>query len=74
MDVILGEVSALYDVLVVSADTLVAAETAVPMVACVEMDDAVSFLNGGELGCGGGRAAAAAAAAATTATAPDASA
>jgi hypothetical protein len=41
----LGEVSALYDVLVVSVEANVA------VVACVEMDDAVSFLIGGEVGC-----------------------
>lgn len=48
MDVKLGEVSALYDVLFVSVDTLVAVEAVVTMVACVEMDELVSFLIGGE--------------------------
>jgi hypothetical protein len=38
----LGEVSALYDVLLVSAEACVA------LVACVEMDEFVSFLGGGD--------------------------
>jgi hypothetical protein len=58
-----GEVSALYDVLFVSADKLVAPDAEV---AWVEMDELVSFLNGGE---SDRRCCWAAAAAATTATA-----
>lgn len=41
----LGEVSALYDVLLVSV------EASVAVVACVEMEELVSFLKGGDAGC-----------------------
>ena len=46
----LGEVSALYDELLVSVDRLVTAETEV---AWVEMDDVVSLRSGGEADCRG---------------------
>jgi len=42
----LGEVSALYDVLLVSAEAMVA------VVAWVETDEVVSLRGGGEPGCG----------------------
>lgn len=47
-EVKLGEVSALYDVLFVSKDKLVAADATVAAVACVETDELVSFLVGGD--------------------------